>query len=258
MKGTVWPRGRAECVFVCVGMGRDLCVCIPWCRRMVHVLFVYLLSVFVCLCVCVFVRVCVCVFTALAGTLARCVCARHEPQRSDAGAWAGLAKPLGLVYVCREEKVDRDVQVSNSSPQHTASLLYSCCGCWRQVFLLTDGEVSDTEAVVRLCRQQHSATGARVFSFGIGADVSHALVHGAASAGGWFQGAHLLWTPGQRYFSPSTSRRPSAAATTIAAPALTWSSSACAGLCVLGVCVVGWLVGGWVGAGMLQAVAPRS
>ena len=56
---------------------------------------------------------------------------------------------------------------------------------WRrdQVFLLTDGEVSNTDAVVQLCKRQHDATGARVFTFGIGADVSHALVKGAATAG---------------------------------------------------------------------------
>ncbi len=52
------------------------------------------------------------------------------------------------------------------------------------MFLLTDGEVDNTDAVVALCARQHGAAGTRVFTFGIGAEVSHALVRGAATAGG--------------------------------------------------------------------------
>ena len=51
------------------------------------------------------------------------------------------------------------------------------------MFLLTDGEVSNTEAVISAVRSQHSRTGARVFTFGVGTDVSHALVQGVATAG---------------------------------------------------------------------------
>ena len=53
-----------------------------------------------------------------------------------------------------------------------------------QVFLLTDGEVTNTQDVVSLCGRYHKETGARVFTFGIGNDVSHALVRGAAREGG--------------------------------------------------------------------------
>ena len=53
----------------------------------------------------------------------------------------------------------------------------------RQVFLFTDGEVGNTRAVVDLCRTEHQRTGTRVFTFGIGRDVSHALCTGIASAG---------------------------------------------------------------------------
>ncbi len=64
------------------------------------------------------------------------------------------------------------------------------CGCvtvWLcvcQVFLLTDGEVNNTDAVVALCGRCHQDTRARVFTFGIGGEVSHALINGAAKAGG--------------------------------------------------------------------------
>ena len=43
--------------------------------------------------------------------------------------------------------------------------------------------MDNTEAVIALCRQAHADTGARVFTFGIGNDVSQALVRGAAAAG---------------------------------------------------------------------------
>lgn len=46
-----------------------------------------------------------------------------------------------------------------------------------------DGEVSNTREVVALCKREHEATGARVFTFGIGNDVSQALVRDAAVAG---------------------------------------------------------------------------
>eukprot|EP00741_Cyanophora_paradoxa_P006049 tig00000981_g5867.t1 len=52
----------------------------------------------------------------------------------------------------------------------------------RQVFILTDGEVSNTEQVIRLVRR-HAAE-ARVFSVGIGSGASEHLVRGVARAGG--------------------------------------------------------------------------
>ena len=52
-------------------------------------------------------------------------------------------------------------------------------GC--QVFVLTDGQVSNTEAVISLVEKNNANT--RVFSLGIGSSVSHHLVEGLARAG---------------------------------------------------------------------------
>jgi hypothetical protein len=51
----------------------------------------------------------------------------------------------------------------------------------RQVFLLTDGEVSNTDAVIAAVRKVAATT--RVFAFGIGNGASRALVNGVARAG---------------------------------------------------------------------------
>ncbi|CAF3618457.1 unnamed protein product [Rotaria sp. Silwood1] len=48
----------------------------------------------------------------------------------------------------------------------------------RQIFLLTDGEISDVSAVLDLCRSMVSST--RIFSFGLGMSPSRALVKGLA------------------------------------------------------------------------------
>ena len=52
----------------------------------------------------------------------------------------------------------------------------------RQVFLLTDGEVYDTDQCVRLARENNG--GNRVFTLGIGAGADSGLVHGVADASG--------------------------------------------------------------------------
>jgi Ca-activated chloride channel family protein len=66
-------------------------------------------------------------------------------------------------------------------------------GLPRQVLLLTDGQVTNTDEVIGLVRR-HAAT-ARFFTFGIGAGASHHLVRGIARASG---GAAEFISPGER------------------------------------------------------------
>jgi hypothetical protein len=66
-------------------------------------------------------------------------------------------------------------------------------GLARQLFVLTDGEVSNTDAVIGLARRH--AGHARVFTFGIGAGASHHLVKGLARAG---EGEAEMIAPGER------------------------------------------------------------
>ena len=63
----------------------------------------------------------------------------------------------------------------------------------RQVVVLTDGQVTNTDAVLAVARQH--AVNARIFAFGIGAGASHHLVSGLARAGG---GAAEYIYPGER------------------------------------------------------------
>jgi Ca-activated chloride channel homolog len=66
-------------------------------------------------------------------------------------------------------------------------------GLPRQVLVLTDGEVTNTDAVIDLARR-HAAS-ARFFTFGIGAGASQHLVRGIARASG---GAAEFISPGER------------------------------------------------------------
>ncbi|OQV22972.1 von Willebrand factor A domain-containing protein 5A [Hypsibius exemplaris] len=54
-------------------------------------------------------------------------------------------------------------------------------GFSRQLFILTDGQVSNTESVIELIRK--NANNTRVFSFGLGQSPSRSLVNGIAMAG---------------------------------------------------------------------------
>jgi len=57
-------------------------------------------------------------------------------------------------------------------------------GYSRQIFVLTDGEVSNTEEVVRLVVENHKRNNDwRLFTIGVGSSVSHALVEGMARGG---------------------------------------------------------------------------
>jgi len=57
-------------------------------------------------------------------------------------------------------------------------------GASRQIFVLTDGEVSNTEEVIKYVAQNHQKhSDWRLFSLGLGKNVSHELVRGIAEAG---------------------------------------------------------------------------
>ncbi|CAG0895342.1 unnamed protein product [Darwinula stevensoni] len=64
-------------------------------------------------------------------------------------------------------------------------------GYARQIIVLTDGEVSNTEEIFSLVRDNCKVSKTRVFVLGIGNDVSHHLVNGIARAG---NGAALFAT----------------------------------------------------------------
>ncbi|XP_028392751.1 von Willebrand factor A domain-containing protein 5A-like isoform X2 [Dendronephthya gigantea] len=66
-------------------------------------------------------------------------------------------------------------------------------GLPRQVFVLTDGSVSNTESVIKLVA--NNSTNSRCFSFGIGSGASSTLVKGIAEAG---KGAAEFITSGER------------------------------------------------------------
>eukprot|EP00708_Paratrimastix_pyriformis_P002165 GAFH01000904.1.p1 GENE.GAFH01000904.1~~GAFH01000904.1.p1 ORF type:complete len:577 (-),score=116.90 GAFH01000904.1:54-1784(-) len=52
------------------------------------------------------------------------------------------------------------------------------------VLLLTDGEIGDTDAALKEAREVHASTGMRLFTVGVGSDVSHHLVRSLANVAG--------------------------------------------------------------------------
>ncbi|UJR12800.1 hypothetical protein I4U23_016973 [Adineta vaga] len=62
-------------------------------------------------------------------------------------------------------------------------------GCMRQIFLLTDGQVSNVPQVTNLCSEMAAYT--RIFSFGLGHSPSRALVKGLARA----TNGHFIFIP---------------------------------------------------------------
>ncbi|XP_055343969.1 von Willebrand factor A domain-containing protein 5A-like [Paramacrobiotus metropolitanus] len=66
-------------------------------------------------------------------------------------------------------------------PLHKIFATPALSGFSRQLFILTDGEVSNTEQVIDLVKK--NASDSRVFSFGIGDSCSRSLVNGIALAG---------------------------------------------------------------------------
>ncbi|UJR20655.1 hypothetical protein I4U23_023777 [Adineta vaga] len=70
--------------------------------------------------------------------------------------------------------------LKNHPPTHDRS---------RQIFLLTDGEISNTNQVIELCRSMSSTT--RIFSFGLGHSPSRSLVKGLARA----TNGHFVFVP---------------------------------------------------------------
>ena len=56
-------------------------------------------------------------------------------------------------------------------------------GMRRQIFLLTDGAVTNTDQIINLIEEKAFETNSRVHTFGVGSESSRQLIKGAALAG---------------------------------------------------------------------------
>jgi Ca-activated chloride channel family protein len=93
-------------------------------------------------------------------------------------------------------------------------------GTARQLLVLTDGEVTNPEAVIALARKHSGHT--RVFTFGVGAGASHHLVRGLARAG---EGAAEFIAPGERIESKVLRQLGKALAPAVTDLALDWGGA---------------------------------
>ena len=109
----------------------------------------------------------------------------------ESRAYDEASLTLAARYV---ESLDADLGGTEILPALTFVLGQSSRpGLPRQVVVLTDGEVTNTDAVIALVRQHRQTS--RVFTFGIGAAASQHLVRGLARAGG---GTAEFIHPGER------------------------------------------------------------
>jgi hypothetical protein len=116
---------------------------------------------------------------------------RYEALFPESQAYDEKSMKLAAAFVA---SVDADMGGTELLPAlEYVVRLAPVPGLTRQILLLTDGEVTNTDEIVDLARK-HAPT-ARFFTFGIGAGASHHLVRGIARASG---GAAEFISPGER------------------------------------------------------------
>lgn len=115
----------------------------------------------------------------------------YQPLFTQSRAYDQASLEAATQYVTR---MDADLGGTELEPALTFVLTEPApSGLPRQVVVLTDGAVTNTDAVIALAARHRST--ARVFTFGIGSTASQHLVRGLARAGG---GAAEFIHPGER------------------------------------------------------------
>jgi hypothetical protein len=110
---------------------------------------------------------------------------RQSREYNDASLRDATAHVAALEANLGGTEILPALQLALDQPRHTSLA--------RQVIVLTDGQVSNTDAVLALAKKH--AAHARIFTFGIGAGASHHLVRGLARAAG---GTAEFVYPGER------------------------------------------------------------